>query len=95
MTGKRRRHSAESKAKLALEAVKGLKAGNELAAEYGVHRTRIGQWKGQLAQGAKGLFGERPSKGRRITRRCRPPCTSRSGVCGWSWIGLKKSTGLG
>lgn len=62
MTGKRRRHSAEFKAKLALEALKGLKTVNELAAEYGVHPTQISQWKGQLAQGVKGLFGERRAK---------------------------------
>lgn len=33
----RRRHSAEFKAKVALQAVKGQKTLNELASEFGVH----------------------------------------------------------
>ncbi len=33
----RKQHSAEFKAKVALEAIKGLKTVNELASEYGVH----------------------------------------------------------
>jgi putative transposase len=45
-----------------LEALKGLKTVNELAAENGVHPTQISQWKRQLAQGAKELFGERRAK---------------------------------
>jgi transposase-like protein len=38
MTGQRKRYSAELKTKVALEAMKGYKTANEIAAEYGVHR---------------------------------------------------------
>lgn len=48
MSQKRKRHSAEFKAKVALEAVKGLKTAGELAREYQVHPTQISQWKRQL-----------------------------------------------
>lgn len=39
------RHSAELKAKVALEALKGLKTVNELAGQYQVHPTQSSQWK--------------------------------------------------
>ena len=62
MTGKRKRHSAEFKAKVALEALKGVKTVNKLAAEYGVHPTQISQWKRQLGGSAKEIFGNRRAK---------------------------------
>jgi transposase-like protein len=37
----RKRHSAEAKAKVAIEAIKGQKTVNEIASEYGVHPTQI------------------------------------------------------
>ena len=39
--------SAEIKAKVALEAIKGQKTANEIAAEHGVHPTQIAQSKEQ------------------------------------------------
>lgn len=42
---KRKRYSASFKSKVALEAIRGLKTTNELAAEFGLHTTQIGQWK--------------------------------------------------
>ena len=41
----RRRYSAEFKARVALEALKGHKTVNELASTYGVNPTQIAQWK--------------------------------------------------
>jgi transposase-like protein len=41
----RRQHSAEVKAKVALEAIRGERTIPELAAEYGVHPVRITPWK--------------------------------------------------
>jgi transposase-like protein len=57
MRSQRKRHSGEFKAKVALEALKGLKTVQELAKEYGVHPTQIGQWKQRLKAEAPGLFG--------------------------------------
>ncbi len=52
----RKRHSAEFKAKVALEAAKEIKTLNELASQYGVHATQISQWKKQLLESMPGLF---------------------------------------
>jgi len=58
----RRNHSAEFKARVALEAIKGLKTVQEIAAENHVHPTQITQitqithWKTQMLQGAVEVF---------------------------------------
>ena len=56
MTGKRKRHSASFKAKVALEAAKQTKAIAELAKAYQVHPVPISQWKEQLLDGVETLF---------------------------------------
>ncbi len=56
MSKKRKRHSAEFKARVALEAVKGLKTSSELAREYQVHPTQISQWKRQLLEELPTVF---------------------------------------
>ena len=44
---------------LALEAIRGFKTLNELAAEYGIHPHQISMWKAQLIQAAPGVFSGR------------------------------------
>jgi transposase-like protein len=56
MTGKRKRHSAAFKAKVALEAAKQTKTVAELAKTYQVHPVQISQWKKQLLDGVETLF---------------------------------------
>jgi putative transposase len=56
MTGKRRRHSAAFKAKVALEAAKQTRTVAELAKVFQVHPVQISQWKKQLLDGAESLF---------------------------------------
>ena len=56
MSRTRKNHSKEFKAKLALEAVKGVQSLSELAARYKVHPTQIAQWKKQLTQNAAQVF---------------------------------------
>jgi len=58
MTGKRGRHSAAFKAKVALEAVKQTRTVAELAKVFQVHPVQISQWKKQLLDGAESLFGD-------------------------------------
>ena len=62
MAGKRTRHSADFKARVALEAIKGMKTVNELGAQYGVHPTQVSQWKRQLQDGVKDIFASRRAK---------------------------------
>jgi transposase-like protein len=48
MSTQRKRYSAALKARVALEALKGLKTVNELASTYGVHPTQLAHWKHRL-----------------------------------------------
>lgn len=61
MAGQRKRYSADLKTKVALEAIRGQKTANEIAAEYGVHPTQIAQWKKQALDGLPELFSSRAS----------------------------------
>ena len=45
MANVRKRHTAEFKAKVAVEAIRQQKTSNELTAEYGIHATQINAWK--------------------------------------------------
>lgn len=60
---KRKIFSGLQKAKVALGAIKGNKTVNEIAQEYGVHPTQVGQWKKELLKNAGSLFeGKRGPK---------------------------------
>ena len=56
IAGKRRRYSAEFKAKVALEALKGDLTVAELVTKHGVHQTLIHTWKRQAVEGMSGVF---------------------------------------
>ena len=56
MAQRRKNHSQEFKAKVALEAVKGVHTLGELASRYKVHSTQIAQWKKQLLENAPLCF---------------------------------------
>jgi transposase len=53
----RRNHTPAFKAKVALAAVKGEKTLAELSQQFDVHVNQITIWKGQLLEGAAGVFG--------------------------------------
>jgi transposase len=56
MTGKRTRYSAEFKAKVALEALRGELTAAQLAAKHGIHQTMVGEWKRQAVEGLAAVF---------------------------------------
>ena len=58
----RRNHAPAFKAKVALAAMKGEKTLAELAQQFDVHPNQITQWKGQLLDGAAGVFGQDKSE---------------------------------
>jgi len=59
MARKRRQLSADFKAKVALDAVRGQKTVAELASEHQVHANQISQWKKQLLESLPEVFGRR------------------------------------
>ena len=64
MSKKRRNHSPEFKAKVALAAARGDKTTAELASQYNIHPTQITQWKQELIEKAASLFGGKSSQGK-------------------------------
>ena len=56
MNTTRKRYSADFKAKLALEAIRGDLTLAELASKHGVHHTMIAAWKRQAIDGMAGTF---------------------------------------
>ncbi len=55
--GKQRKsHTAEFKAKVGLEALRGVKTINEIGQEFGVHPVTVGHWKKEIQEQAKTLF---------------------------------------
>jgi transposase InsO family protein len=56
MTGKRKRYSAEFKARVALDAIRGEQTIAQLAARHGIHQTMINAWKKQAIEGMAGVF---------------------------------------
>ena len=60
---KRKFHTPEFKAKVALEALRGVKTINEIGQDYGVHPITVGHWKKDLQDQAKKIFeGKRGPK---------------------------------
>ena len=62
MSRKRRRFDARFKAKVALEAVRGLRTVSEIAKQFQVHPNQVTLWKKQLASGAEQVFEASGSK---------------------------------
>ncbi len=58
---KRTRHSAEFKAKVAKEAIKGEETLAQLASRFGVHPTQISSWKQQALDGMADIFSGKAS----------------------------------
>ena len=65
MSSKRRRFSGEQKAKIALEALRGERTLQEIAARHQVHPNQVSTWKRQAMEGLSEVFsggGERRTR---------------------------------
>ena len=62
MKAKRRRHDPEFKARVALEALKGVKSIQQIAKDYQVHPVQVSEWKKTMTEGATGVFGPGKAK---------------------------------
>jgi transposase-like protein len=52
----RKNFSSQFKAKVAIDAIRGVKTVNEIAQGFGVHQTQVGHWKKVLQEKASGIF---------------------------------------
>ncbi len=59
----RNTHSASTKAKAAIDAIREDKTTNELAAIYGVHPNQIGLWKKKMLEAAPVIFSRKGDQG--------------------------------
>ncbi len=60
---KRKIHSPDFKAKVGLDALRGIKTINEIGQEYGVHPIQVGKWKKAIEEQSRTLFeGKRGPK---------------------------------
>jgi len=59
---KRTRYSAEFKAKVALEALRGEQTVHELAARFEIHPNMVSQWKRQAAERMAELFATKSGR---------------------------------
>ena len=65
MAKKRKQYSNEFKFKVALEAIKGVKTISQLAGDYNLHPTQIGNWKKQLLREGSAVFARPNSQEKR------------------------------
>ena len=59
MSKKRRQHNPELKAKVGLEALKGIEAVHAIAAKYQVHPVQVSQWKKEVAERLPEVFSRK------------------------------------
>lgn len=62
MKSTRRRHDPQFKARVALEALKGLRTIQQIAQEYEVHPVQVSEWKKAMAERAASVFGPGQSR---------------------------------
>jgi len=62
MKKQRRKHAAEFKARVVLEAIRGLKTVSEIAAEYEIHPVMVSNWKKELLANVPELFDDKKAK---------------------------------
>lgn len=91
---KRINHGAEFKAKVALEALRGVKTLNEIGQEYGVHPKLVGSWKVELQKEAKTLFDVKRGKKQSLEDPSTEKLFSEIGKLKMSLDWLQKKSGL-
>src|SRR5438270_12815099 len=94
MSTQRKQYSAEFKARVALEALTGLKTVNELASTYGVHPTQIAHWKPRLQQEMSEIFSVRREKRERDQEAFHAQLYHQIGPLKVEWDWGRKKAGL-
>jgi transposase-like protein len=94
MSSKRRQHSGEFKARVALAAIRGEKTVNELALEYGVHPAQIAQWKRAVQEEAPRILSSRRGRRERDEEELKAALYQQIGQLKVEADWLKKKVGL-
>lgn len=94
MSSKRKRHSADFKAKVALETIRGLKTASELASEFQVHPTQISHWKRQLLEALPEVFANPRAQRERSAEELTAPLYEEIGRLKMELDWLKKKSAL-
>ncbi len=87
----RKRHSPDFKARVALEAIRGLKTTAQLASEFQVHPVQISQWKRQALEHLPAAFGREASHPQRSEAELTAPLFEEIGRLKMALDWLKKS----
>ena len=95
MSKRRRRHGAEFKARVVLEALRGERSINELASLYEVHPTQITAWKRQAIEGLPEVFSNGRKGGREEEEALKGRLYQEIGQLKVELDWLKKKVGMG
>lgn len=90
----RKQYSAEFKAKVALEAIKGNKTINELASGFEVHPNQITQWKKQVLEEVPQIFSTRRAQAQKGQEELTASLYQQIGQLQVELEWLKKKSGL-
>jgi transposase len=90
---KRKTFSSGFKSKVAIEAIKGQRTVNEIAAEFEVHPSQVNNWKKQLLTGSSDVFGKGREKREEDFEQEREQLYSQIGRLKVEVDWLKKKTG--
>ena len=66
MKRKRRTHSAEFKARVAMEAMKGIKPIHQIASENEIHPVQVSQWKKEIQERLPELFERKNGRSKEL-----------------------------
>ncbi len=69
MKRQRRKHTPEFKAKVAIEAIKGIKTLSEIAKEYEVHPVMVSAWKKDMMERLPEVFEKKNTRKDKLTEK--------------------------
>ena len=95
MRKSRKQYSGELKAKIALEAIKGLRTVSEIAGAYEVHPTQVAQWKKQALEQLPEVFSDRRVRIEKADEELKAQLYQQIGQLKVELDWLKKKSGLG
>ena len=94
MITQRKIHSADFKAKVALEALRNQQTTNQLAGKYGVHPNQVAQWKRQALEALPQIFSDRRARSAQADEELKAQLYQQIGQLKVELDWLKKKVGL-